>query len=709
MQTGMRVALLLVAVTPITSASAVTPITKVLQLLKDLGDKVDSQGRKEAIQYEKFSCFCKHQAIAKRAAIAKSVSKLEVLSADLSDLSASMLELSGNVQGLNTKVTRYQGYVDFEAEIQALTNVDGDRAKYFAKAKDLSEAIASCEEGIAALKANKLAMKDADLNLAQLKTAAFNAKLAQSPENLKEVLSLVKTASRAAQATSGVAQQATIGAVQQAPAAFAVQSNDIIATIEGILRTFKEEQREMDIEEAESRSSSQKKVLALTNEVSFAEKERKEKEAVLDDKTGKKSRTDQIKDKEEKAKSDDEKFLASLITNCGAKANEWDQRSTARAEEITALAEATTFLEKGALAQYNVNKKLTGLVKVSAKKLSFLQIGKGAMNQAEIGEKVLALLDTAAANLKSPVLSALAFKVQLKIDHFSNVRALIKDLVTKLATEAQAEATTKSFCDTQVKTAAENRDNAVAKMEENNGKIARQTAVAEEQAAAAVDLANEIAEENKERIEGEKFRLEEKADNAVAVAEARAGAQAVSVALDTLKKFYAPEAPPAVVLLQAEHAQPGVDRDGVSVADAAPEAFSGEYKGAQAESKGILGILEVIHRDFERSVETIEEEEGKAVAAAEVQAENLEDEAETQLEEKEEFQEGKADAELEIVNAQGGVNEAASLKAGSKAELEKLSSMCIDGEETYEERVAKREKEVAALREAVALLDQLMA
>merc|ERR1719163_1376079 len=40
------------------------------------------------------------------------------------------------------------------------------------------------------------------------------------------------------------------------------------------------------------------------------------------------------------------------------------------------------------------------------------------------------------------------------------------------------------------------------------------------------------------------------------------------------------------------------------------------------------------------------------------------------------------------------------------AQLEKLKGMCIEGGETWEERNAKREREIAALKEAMKVLDE---
>merc|ERR1711879_898080 len=50
-----------------------------------------------------------------------------------------------------------------------------------------------------------------------------------------------------------------------------------------------------------------------------------------------------------------------------------------------------------------------------------------------------------------------------------------------------------------------------------------------------------------------------------------------------------------------QYTPPNADREGNTVGDKAPEAFSGEYSGAKAESKGIIGILEVILSDFDRN------------------------------------------------------------------------------------------------------------
>merc|ERR1719238_2552598 len=83
------------------------------------------------------------------------------------------------------------------------------------------------------------------------------------------------------------------------------------------------------------------------------------------------------------------------------------------------------------------------------------------------------------------------------------------------------------------------------------------------------------------------------------VSEAKEGMAAVEQAIDVLSKFYKTAAK-ATVLAQG-------------VQDDIPDAgFEGAYKGKQAESGGILGMLEVIQSDFSRTITETEKAEAEA-------------------------------------------------------------------------------------------------
>merc|ERR1719389_429017 len=65
-----------------------------------------------------------------------------------------------------------------------------------------------------------------------------------------------------------------------------------------------------------------------------------------------------------------------------------------------------------------------------------------------------------------------------------------------------------------------------------------------------------------------------------------------------------------------------------------------------------------------------------------------------------------ADIKDELVDETEDKDEAITKKDEAKKELQKLKPMCVEGEETYAQRVAKREKEIEALKEAMTLLDE---
>merc|ERR550514_398042 len=126
--------------------------------------------------------------------------------------------------------------------------------------------------------------------------------------------------------------------------------------------------------------------------------------------------------------------------------------------------------------------------------MAFFQRGSAASGAGAPTRRVLELLASAAARLKSPLLSGLVLKVKVSEDHFVKVRGIIKDLIAKLEADAEAEAETKSFCDKEMKSAMEMRDNANADLEKTVAAISSketQKALLEED---IMELAAGIAE-----------------------------------------------------------------------------------------------------------------------------------------------------------------------------------------------------------------------
>jgi chromosome segregation ATPase len=381
-----------------------------------------------------------------------------------------------------------------------------------------------------------------------------------------------------------------------------------------------------------------------------------------------------------------------------------------RADELSTLKEATEELEKGAVPNFAANKKLVGLQKGvalsrDATPVSLVQIRNVQHQQSGTGgaavQRVRSFLEEAADRTGSGALSALAMRVQVAEDHFVKVRGLIKDLIAKLKADAKAEATQKGVCDEGMRKAISDRDEANSKIEVANAKITTLTAKQNSLEDEIETLTNDISDLNKALLEATELRADDKATNEKAIEMSDEGAAAVKLALGLLQDFYK-----TAFAQTAKYVPPNSDRDGNTVGDLAPEVFGDKYHGAQAESKGIVGILEVILSDFERTNDKAEKDDKES----EEEFEGFEKDTQADIKKKStriDKANGEVDdAKADILDQEQALSDAKDLLESGLKALEDLESMCVKGEETWEERKAKREAEIEALKDALTILDE---
>mmetsp|Transcript_71408 Transcript_71408/g.165125 ORF Transcript_71408/g.165125 Transcript_71408/m.165125 type:complete len:905 (+) Transcript_71408:58-2772(+) len=411
----------------------VTPVDKVIELLTKLRAQVEADGKKEAAEYDKYACFCKEQADEKLYAIEKSTKLIGDLEAEITDLAADIASLGASIGQVADKI------MDLEFQIEdAVTARTADHKAYLDKEADIKAAIDAVERAIAALKNSK-----GDLTGKVALEAGSPASGA-----LLQLVHLMKKTGQPGEAYE-----------------YVYHSNDIIATLEGLLATFKETKERLYLEEFEANSAFEKDKLAKENEKGFAAKEKLEMEKLEAAKTERKQAAEAEKSEEEKDKTSDQDFMRTLKDSCETKAAEWDKRSKTRAAELVAINQAMEALTTGVVPNWAANRKLVGLQKGQEVKRppAFIQLGGGHHAEAKVPHKVLDLLQKAAQSLSSPVLSAAVLRVKASEDHFVKVRSIIKDIIQRLKAQAAAEATTKSFCDSQMEAAVSTRD---AKQEE---------------------------------------------------------------------------------------------------------------------------------------------------------------------------------------------------------------------------------------------------
>jgi len=359
---------------------------------------------------------------------------------------------------------------------------------------------------------------------------------------------------------------------------------------------------------------------------------------------------------------------------------------------------------------------------VQTKKSAFPQLRADGSTPAQ--QRAVTYLQQQAEKIHSKVLSALATKAAS--DPFKKVKKMIKDLITRLMEEANADAQHEGFCDTELGKSkvtrtklSEEIDGLQAAVEDGKATIALLT---DETA----KLTEEVAELVKAMAEASEMREEEKATNAKTVKDAQAAKTAVQAAISVLQDFYK-KAGTATALMQAQRAQPKDRQWGLkkevkmgsdewnSLANPGSEGvdtghkegmqtFGDVYQGAQDEAGGVLGLLEVVESDFgtleaDTSVSETEAQKTYETFMAESKKNQAVKEKKIRMN----------DSDLASANAKL-TEDTADLKATQDQLLaanryyDKLVPQCIDQGMTWEERTAARKSEIASLKEALSIL-----
>merc|ERR1719424_2106174 len=494
------------------------------------------------------ACFCKEQADEKLYSIEKSRAKIADLTASIDADGAEIASLDGDISKLGGEIAGLEGEIKTDTDARKV-----EHDAYLVKAADLQGAIDSTVAAIAAMKDAKGDLKNAKVNLMQLRSLA---------------------------------------ALSQAPAKYQFQGNDIIATLEGLLADFKQMKATMDTDEFDVNSVFEKKTLGNNNEKTFKNKEKDEKAKLSEATNERKSANEDDRTQENKDKAADQSFLDQVEAKCEAAAKVFDQRSSTRSDEINAMSKAMGALEGGVKANEGANNKLVGLVQEP----SFLQLQHTLQEDGNRAvRKVQAFLQEAAMRLDSAVLKGAAARVMVSADHFVKVRGLIKDLIQKLKDDAKSEAEQKSFCDKAMKKAVDDRDAGSTKKEAQNAKLTSEKADKERLTQEIADLAAKMAENAKALNEAAELRDGEKTENEETIQSAEDGKTAIEYALNTLNDFYKS----AFVQTAAKFTPKDSDRDGNTFEDLAP-GCTGCGQGHRRYYGGDCFRLHPHHQDRDR-------------------------------------------------------------------------------------------------------------
>lgn len=656
------------------------PIQKVLRVLNTLRGQVVDEGKKEGEEYDKFEKFCATTENEKTYQIGRSEKKIEGLAADIDVLETKIDELNTSIDAT-------------EQDIQQLSenkqNTEDARAKevdrYKAAAAEMDSSISALDRAIKTMLAAHGGM-EGNVNLAQLSTGVLD---------VAQKYSFVQISSEQADRLATLAEKPG-----EAPG-YTFKSGDVISMLKGLLSTFKANKMTLEMTESENKLAFSKELTGINTQLKYAKDSLKEQTLARTEASS--ALSDKVADHEERtaAWKADKKFLAALQKDCKDKAELRIRRTEKRNSELSLLKQAIQKTEAV------LDKTADGIpVKPSLLQQdtpSFLQV-EGAREQQhqaallELHRRSYEILNRQINRFKDGVLSGVALQ-NASSDDFTTLRGVFKQLIGKLVAEAEADTSSKEYCDREISKYTLQRDDAQVEFETLNNQINLNEEERNLTTKEKNILEKEIAEATAELEERTKFRETEAGNNAAAIKANKEAAEAVHNSLS----FY------GSTFLQLD-GQPvdmeAKDASGKSLSDYAPKVADTEYSGG-SKSEGVIGILQKVYNDFTKAWKDIENADKAAGGDFDEYKKDTEESIKTKSDDVASKKGKIEDLQKDIDGDMSGRNDQVELLTISKRKLEGLKVKCVDAKQSYEARKEKREQEIAGLRDLQAAIHEM--
>jgi len=651
----------LMLVLAIASASAVevTPIQKVVQMLQEVQAKGEKEKHEEEVEFAKFHEWCDQVQQDKHTSIKELNDEIMQLSADIDAGEADAETLGQEVAELEAEIAKFTGELKAATAVRATENGD-----YKAAHQDVSESIDAIARAVRVLKS-----READV-----------------PQSLAQVMASKHIDDKAkAVITSFLALSSSSEEGAPEANAYENQSGGVISLLAKLKLKFEDQKLELEKEEMSSKANFQVLAQQLTDDIKNDSANSDKKTSMKAKRLGDAATAKGDKKVAETSLAADEKTLSDTLAECKATSEDFENNQVTRAGEIKAIKKATEILSSDSVAG-NAEKHLPKLIQNSP---AFAQLRANSADP-EVTKRVAEFLQARAQKIGSRYLTLIAARASE--DPFGKIKKMIKDLIVKLMEEANSEADSHAYCETELATNKQTREIKSSEVEELTGSLEEENATFEKLTTEITQLSDSIAEIKGQQNEATKIRSAEKATNAETTADAKQAQDAVQRATKVLKEFYAASADLAMVQ--------GQD----SIKNAMKQAALPTYRGAQDTSTGIFGMLEVVLSDFARlESETTQSESIQQSTYDQMMDETNEDVAVKETEsthksnKKDQAGENIRSLTKNLELTQGELDKALDY-------YDKLKAQCVDTGLSYEERKKMREEEIVSLQEALKML-----
>jgi chromosome segregation ATPase len=634
-----------------TLKTKVSPVQKVIELLDDLSGKVKADLQKEGYLMDEYTKWCDSESNEKEDAVAEAGRTINELKATIEESSGSISALTGEIEDLAGKISAT------EADLANATGIrTSEKAAFDATEKELVETQDSLERALVMIKRNmgfmqgKSHKQNMDNLVASLRTIV-DASWISTDEKAK-VQQLLQTEDSDEDLTLTAQPQAATSAYESHDGGILGTLTELKNKAEESLS--KERKTEMEAQHAYELlkqsiemelSGMQKRMSAATNERSSTEETMHAASAELEE-----TKT---------SKSADEAYLADLKMDCAAKSTEWAERQKSVADELAAVAKAKEVLSSGVSVLLQVQRSVDD-------------------PDAEKRQRVTTILRNLAQEGHIYPLSQLASEAAQ--DPFAKVKGLIESMIDRLMREAAEESDQKMFCDTEMAKSRGKQKDLAARADMHSVRIEKTEAGKAKLKEAISTLTTEISEIDAGMKEATDLRMQQKTEFDASSAEYKQSADAVANAIQVLQAYYSSgsfvQTGQAPVL---GGARTDIGSTIISMLEVAESDFTQLLSEATAAETAASTAFEKLSlkNKFARAAK-IEEVKGKTseLKTLEMNLLNYKEDRETT---------GK---ELDAVLAY----------------LDKLKPQCETKVVSFGERKARREADIAGLKEALAIL-----
>jgi len=658
----------------VAQAEVSNPMAMVLELMDDTAAKIQADGEKEAKAFKEYFEWCDDVAKNTNFEIKTAKASKDKLEAKIGQLTSDVSVGTSKIEDLTEAISAA------ESELGQATSVrEKEKADFAGEESELVDGIDTLGRAVGILEResakNPAAFSQIDTSNLQALTHALGTVIdaaAFSGNDRKKLMAMVQQSSDDDDTDTG------------APAAASYKSQS--GGITDILEDMKEkaEGELSDLRKAEGSAKQEYAMLksSLEGQIGADSKD-------LDDEKSGKAAAEEEKAAAEgdltgtvKELANGQSDLATSNMNCMTGAADHEATLAARAEELAVIAKAKKILEEtsgGGVAQ----------------SYSFVQIKTGTdLTNTEVITTIKQLAQeqhsAALAQLASRIAAVATYGSASGEDPFAKIKGLISDMITKLETEAEKDATEKAYCDEELAKTENKKQELDTEIEALSTKIDRAASHSAGLKADVKELQEELAATSKEQAEMDSMRSEQNADYNTASSDLSAALGGVQKALGVLREYYG-----GAALVQDD------SKFGAFMQQPAAPQKHGKSSGAGG---SIIDILELCESDFSKDLAKEEQAESDAVSEYEkTTQENKITKATKEQDVKYKTQKFKS------LDKQ--ITELASDKGTSNTELGavmeyygKIKDRCIAKPESYEERTARRTAEISGLKKALQIL-----